>query len=71
MTIGHFLIEKAHDVSTLINTSWFYDYDLEINTVFVDEKITPVCTVSTMITGSKTEAAPGDDDPDPDVELMY
>jgi hypothetical protein len=66
-----FLLEKSHDVSVVANEFWSYDHQLEVNTIFFNKKTTPACTVSTMITGSKTEAAPGDDDPDPDVEFMY
>jgi len=66
-----FLLERAHVVSSMASEFWSYDHQLEVNTVLINQKATPACTVSTMITGSKTEAAPSDDDPDPDVELMY
>lgn len=66
-----FLLEKAHNVSVVANESWVYDDQLEVNTIFLNEKTTPACTASIMITGSKTDAAPGDDDPDPDVEFIY
>lgn len=66
-----FLLEKAHDVNALANETLVYDHQLEANTIFIDDAAIPACTASTMITGSKTEAAPGDDDPDPDVEFMY
>jgi hypothetical protein len=68
-----FLLNKAHDVSTGGNESWEYDNELQINTIFVDDngKATPVCTISSMVTQSKTAAFPGDDDPDRDAELMY
>lgn len=61
-----FLLEKAHDVSVVANESWFYDDQTDVNTIPINGKTTPVCTSSTVVTGSKTEAAPGDDDPDPD-----
>lgn len=66
-----FLLERAHTVNSMANEYWSYDHQLEVSTVLINEKATPACTLSTVITGSKTEAAPGDDDPDPDVELMY
>lgn len=66
-----FLLGKAHEVSAIANDSWSYDHHLEVNTMLVSGEATPVCTVSTMVTASKTEAAPGDDDPDPDAEYMY
>lgn len=66
-----FLLEKAHNVSVVENESWFYDDQADINTIPVNGKSTPVCMSSAMVTGSKTAAAPGDDDPDPDVEFMY
>ena len=66
-----FLLEKAHEVSLVINESWSYDPKIELNTMYVNRETTPVCVLSTMITASKTEAVPGDDDPDPDVEFMY
>lgn len=71
MVTQSFLLEKAHDMSTVENESWYYDNELHMNTVIVDGKPIPVCAISSMITASKTEAAPGDDDPDPDVEFMY
>lgn len=66
-----FLLDKAHEVSATANETWFYDHQLEVNTVLVNGEVKPACTVPNMVTASKTEAAPGDDDPDPDVEYMY
>lgn len=66
-----FLLEKAHDVSVVENESWLYDDQADINTILTNGKSAPVCMSSAMVTGSKTESAPGDDDPDPDVEFMY
>ncbi len=66
-----FLLKKAHDMYTVPYGILFYNYQFELNTIFINGKVTPACTASTMITVSKTDAAPGDDDPDPDIELMY
>lgn len=66
-----FLLERAHDVSVIEHESWVYDDQSDVNTILVNRKSTPVCMLSTMVTGSKTEAAPSDDDPDPDVEFIY
>ncbi|MEJ2046160.1 MAG: hypothetical protein P8X74_23805 [Reinekea sp.] len=66
-----FLLEKAHDVSVVANESWLYDDQTDVNTIPIKGERMPVCMSSAMVTGSKTEAAPGDDDPDPDVEFMY
>lgn len=66
-----FLLERSHDVRTVTNKSWYYNHQLEVNTIFIGEKSMLACTASTMITMSKTDAAPGDDDPDPDTEFMY
>ncbi|HFT5240794.1 TPA: hypothetical protein ACGTP8_004539 [Yersinia enterocolitica] len=66
-----FLLEMAHNVNSVASELWNYDDELQMNTVFINDKNIPVCTTSSMITGSKTDSAPGDDDPDPDVERMY
>ena len=71
MTNKSFLLGRAHHVGTISNMPCHYDNEMQINTVIVDGKTTPLCGISSMITGSKTESAPGDDDPDPDTELMY
>lgn len=71
MMTQSFLLEMAHVVRSVENELWSYDDELQMNTVCVNEKNIPVCTISSIITGSKTDSAPGDDDPDPDVERMY
>lgn len=67
-----FLLNRAHKVSAAQHNSWEYDEKLQLNFTVNDEGVhTPVCTLSSMITASKTESAPGDDDPDPDAEICY
>lgn len=66
-----FLLENAHNVSTSQGIEYCYDDEFQVNMILIKGEATPVCTISEMITGSKTEAAPGDDDPDPDVDLLY
>jgi hypothetical protein len=66
-----FLLDRAHVVSAIANEYWNYDIETDLNMVRSKGSDVPVCTTALAITGSKTEAAPGDDDPDPDVELMY
>lgn len=68
----NFLLSQAEDVSIIYQESWVYDNDLHLNTIKnANGTVTPVCSNLAMITGSKTMAAPGDDDPDPDAESCY
>ena len=66
-----FLMARSHVMSAKCNECWNYDNYLGLNTILHENKSIPVCTLSWMITRSKTESAPGDDDPDPDAESMY
>jgi hypothetical protein len=66
-----FLLQKAHDIATVATEAWYYDETLQLSTINDAQESTPVCMTSSVTTGSKTEAAPGDDDPDPDAEFMY
>lgn len=68
----NFLLTHAIDVINLSTESWMYDENIHLNVIENEEGgITPVCSISSMVTCSKTEAAPGDDDPDPDIEMCY
>ena len=67
-----FLLSRAKRVSTVHQKSWTYDDNLQLNITTNDIGVdAPVCTLSSIITNSKTEAAPGDDDPDQDAEKCY
>ncbi len=66
-----YLLANASIVSSKANEFWSYNNEIEMNTTVIHQKEIPVCMLSTAITCSKTEAAPGDDDPDPDTEFMY
>jgi hypothetical protein len=67
-----YLLNRAHKVTATNHNFWKYDENLQLNfTVNKEGSHTPVCTLSSMITASKTESAPGDDDPDPDAEICY
>jgi len=67
-----YLLNRAHMVSAAQHIAWEYDENLQLNFTVNDEDTrTPVCTLSSMITASKTDSAPGDDDPDPDAEICY
>ncbi len=71
MVMQSFLLKNSHSVGITGNDNWHYDNKLQMNMVCRNGKVMPVCTISSIVTQSKTEAYPGDDDPDPDVENMY
>jgi len=68
-----YLLTQAKDVSPVpFQSSWRFDDALQLNTTINEQKeVIPVCIMSSVGTGSKTAAAPGDDDPDPDAEYCY
>lgn len=66
----HFLLKNAQEVSRVHKSEWKYDNELNLN-VLISDNSTPACSLTSLITGSKTEALPGDDDPDPDAEFCY
>jgi len=67
-----FLLSRAQSVSGVHQDSYAYDYNRQLNiaTTNIGTDV-PACIISSMITCSKTEAAPGDDDPDQDAEKCY
>lgn len=66
-----FLLENSHELKTVQFEAWQYDNELQLNIVSIENKTVPACTLQSLITHSKTEATPGDDDPDRDMEVMY
>ncbi len=67
-----FLLERAHEVHVTNKREWTYDTVMQLNVASGGAgNFLPVCAMSSIITMSKTEAAPGDDDPDSDADLMY
>ncbi|QAR32696.1 hypothetical protein EP073_04515 [Geovibrio thiophilus] len=68
-----YLLSQAKEVNPAYSTTqWVFNESLQFNTIANEHKeITPVCLISSIITGSKTEAFPGDDDPDPDAEFCF
>ena len=69
----NFLLCKAKDVeSSHFHECWTYDENVQLNTTITsNDEVVRVCMRASIITGSKTEAFPGDDDPDPEVENCY
>lgn len=68
-----YLLSRATPLQVIQPTfSFAYDEELQLNTVTDNSKTpVPICTIQNIITGSKTHAAPSDDDPDPDMEYCY
>lgn len=72
MKKASYLLSHAQDLFTISKAEWFFDEKLQLNLFKVQNNSpVPVCTVFSMITNSKTDAAPGDDDPDPEMEVCY
>ena len=66
-----FLLSAAHDLE-MKPPEGFYDVNKGINVKVDRGQIMPVvCLEMAPPTESKTMAAPGDDDPDPDDERCY
>ena len=66
-----FLLSQAYDITANSNESWIYDENLNLNIKIEKGVRIPVCLQPSVITQSKTHAAPGDDDPDPDASICY
>ncbi len=67
-----FLLARAHQLINLVELSGHYDEREQLNVLYIAGKPLPlVLNASAAWTGSKTEAAPGDDDPDPEAEGCY
>ena len=66
-----FLLSKAHSLP-LRSIKSYYDEELQINVVTRQNQIHPLVSEDKFgYTSSKTESAPGDDDPDPEDEGCY
>lgn len=66
-----FLLSKAHSLP-LQNIKGSYDEELQVNVVARQNQIHPLVSEDKFgYTCSKTESAPGDDDPDPEDEGCY
>tara|TARA_B110000196_G_scaffold122424_1_gene106167 strand:+ start:1574 stop:1792 length:219 start_codon:yes stop_codon:yes gene_type:complete len=67
-----FLLATAKKLKSVSDISFTYDEIRDLNIVTSPEgERYPASLVHGIITGSKTESAPGDDDPDPDSALCY
>ena len=67
-----FLLARARHLAHLVELSGHYDDREQLNLSYVDGQVRPlVLNASAAWTSSKTEAAPGDDDPDPEGEACY
>ena len=67
-----YLLEKAQLIGQDNHAQWHYDAKLQMNTIRdgATNAVT-ACSLASVITGSKTDCAPGDDDPDYDAEHCY
>jgi hypothetical protein len=66
-----YLLEEAFNCD-LEPPMGFYDEVRQINVIFKDGKSQPLISYEMNLgTQSKTKAAPGDDDPDPEDERCY
>lgn len=67
-----FLLATARRLVCAENVPALYDEHEQVNVSFVGGRPYPlVLDASAAWTSSKTEAAPGDDDPDPEAEGCY
>ena len=67
-----FLLASARRLANAVDISAHYDEHEQVNVSYVGGKPHPlVLDASAAWTSSKTEAAPGDDDPDPEAEACY
>lgn len=67
-----FLLSQAQVVATSYKEEWVYADDQQLNLMEKENGLfVPVCNQASIVTSSKTEAAPGDDDPDPEMEFCY
>ena len=67
-----FLLELAHNVKVMDRHTWAYNEVMQLNVAKGNSgKFIPVCVLSSIITTSKAETAPGDEDPDPDADFIY
>lgn len=65
------LFEKRRTID-LHGSDLIYDHDKQINMVSVAGELSPAIDQPMRLpTNSKTNAAPGDDDPDPGRESLY
>ncbi|MCK4247165.1 MAG: hypothetical protein KAT49_04680 [Methanomicrobia archaeon] len=66
-----YLLKKANSYK-LESLPGFYDEERQINLIPIDNKKCPLVSLEmSPPTQSKTFAAPGDDDPDPEDERCY
>lgn len=66
-----FLLSHAKSVLASNHEVWVYDDELCLNMIDSDEGFIPACSSPNIVTQSKTDSAPGDDDPDTDADFIY
>ena len=67
-----FLLARAHRIDSSIDLRGRYDEDVHLNMDRTHDHAQPlVLTKGGAVTRSKTDAAPGDDDPDIEAEECY
>ena len=67
-----FLLARARRLVSLVDISTHYDEHQQLNVSYVGGRPHPLASDdSAAWTSSKTDAAPGDDDPDPEAEGCY
>lgn len=67
-----FLLSRARHLAHLVDLSAYYDDWEQLNLSSIGGEVRPVVlNASAAWTCSKTESAPGDDDPDPEAEGCY
>lgn len=67
-----FLLANSRRLTNSVDITAHYDEVEQLNVAYDDEKPHPlVSDASAAWTSSKTESAPGDDDPDPEAEGCY
>jgi hypothetical protein len=67
---GTFLVSKSVKVETK-DPIGIYDPKLQVNVVSLVDRTPLILSEAAPPTHSKTEARPGDDDPDPGYDLCY
>ena len=67
-----FLLANARRISNSVDITAHYDEIEQVNVAYADGKPHPLVSgPSAAWTSSKTESAPGDDDPDPEAAGCY
>lgn len=65
MSRRSFLLQNARSFPWK-QTQGHYDDEKQMTRLWLWNRLVPLAALETAYTGSKTEQAPGDDDPDPD-----